>query len=246
MAARETWWTWSRCWRGSFRWPRSWTPFPRGDLHRCQGALFCQPHAAALRRQAAGLPVGQDKRGGLSRAAGAAYTEQDERVLRPASRWKSSWNCIRQPRARLVSRTSARFSIATNRSSDWSAFPATCNRPATRTRPTSGWRRWIAISGRISAPVTMEALTQVAGFPPPSWNGAASGSSIDAQADDPQGPPGTCAHLLDTGVTITRSPCGAATRPQRIHPAVQNTDRVYAQSVPRGDTQKEKARRDGS
>ena len=51
-------------------------------------------------------------------------------------------------------------------------------------------------------------------------------------------------YLLDTGVTITEIAmrCGYADH-SAFTRQFKNTDRVYAQSVPRGDTQKEKARR---
>ena len=82
---------------------------------------------------------------------GAAYTEQDERVLRLGIALEEQlelhlfgsrepgW-CITAPDFQSQ-RTDHRIGRHFQR-------PAIA---ATRTRPTSGWRRWIAISGRISA-----------------------------------------------------------------------------------------------
>ena len=103
------------------------------------------------------------------------------------------------------------------------------------------------IRENFSRPVTMEALTQVAGISTAQLERCCKRIFHLTPRQMIHKVRLEHAHyLLDTGVTITEIAMRWLRRPQRIHPAVQNTDRVYAQSVPRGDTQKEKARRDGS
>ena len=181
---------------------------------------------------------------------GAAYTEQDERVLRLGIALEEQlelhlfgsrepgW-CITHKRP-IFNRNEQIIGLV-GISSDLQS--ASDSDPA--------YQRMAAVDRHIrenfSRPVTMEALTQVAGISTAQLERCCKRIFHLTPRQMIQGPPGTCALSAGhRGHDHRDRHAVRLRRPQRIHPAVQNTDRVYAQSVPRGDTQKEKARRDGS